>query len=463
MRSKEDIIMILLVIISMLLLFLIFSVQQKYKGYVTLVQNMKITTTSTMTTIQTTTSITTTTTTIPQETTTTTTSTAHDHEEKSRTENLTVHFIDVGQGDSILIEQNDKFILIDCGRSSTKVVNYLRNQGVFELEYLLATHPDADHIGGCDDVLENFDVLHVWDNGQTHDTQAYQDYIILAKNRDYSVVYRGNKTDYFNMEILSPPQGLISSDMNENSIVTKLSFGNIDFLFTGDCKSECEQDILNIDISIDSEILKIAHHGSKYSTTDDFLEAVNPDVAVISVGANNPYGHPTQIVLDKLSSRNIKTHRTDIEGNVIITTDGETYFIDIESSTIILTTTMTTSTALSMTTKSTTASTTTILSSENVVIYDVLYDPLGQEPDNERITLRNNEKQTVDVGGWMLTDGEGNYIIPEGTIIIPYQIWNVYGYQYNPTGYTRGLYLANSGDCVYLYDINNRLVDSECW
>lgn len=251
---------------------------------------------------------------------------------ENESSNLTVHFIDVGQGDSILIEKNDKFVLIDCGRSSTRVVSYLESQGISELEYLIASHPHADHIGGCDDVLENFNVLHVWDNGQPYGTPTYQYYITIVENTNHSIVYRGNKTKYFDMEVLSPPKELLSSYINANSIVIKLSFRKIDFLFTGDCESVCEQYILNTGVSLNSEILKVGHHGSSHSTSNSFLEAVDPEMAIISVGSNNQYRHPNQTVLDRLNSASAEIHRTDREGTIVITTDGETYSIETENS-----------------------------------------------------------------------------------------------------------------------------------
>jgi len=248
----------------------------------------------------------------------------------SSTSALTVNFIDVGQGDAILFEENGKYLLVDCGRSDTKIGSYLTSKGVSTIDYLITTHPDADHIGGCDYVLGNYNVTNVWDNGQPADTVAYQNYIALAHEKNYSVIYNGTLLDWNNVtvRILAPPEPYPMGNRNYNSIVAKVSYGSVDFMLTGDCTTECESRLSG---NLSSEILKVGHHGSKYSTSQDFLDRVDPEVAVISVGATNPYGHPSQEVLDRLADNNIETHRTDLEGTIIVTTNGSTYSISPEN------------------------------------------------------------------------------------------------------------------------------------
>lgn len=245
----------------------------------------------------------------------------------SSTSALTVNFIDVGQGDAILLEENSRYLLVDCGGSDTKIGSYLTSKNVSTIDYLITTHPEADHIGGCDYVLGNYNVTHVWDNGQSANTTAYQNYITLAQEKNYSVVYNGTLLDWndLTIRILAPPEPYPTGDRNYNSIVARVSYGSIDFMLTGDCTTECESRLSG---NLSSEILKVGHHGSKYSTSQDFLDRVDPEVAIISVGANNSYGHPAQEVLDRLNSGGIEIHRTDLEGSISVLTDGEIYFIE---------------------------------------------------------------------------------------------------------------------------------------
>lgn len=245
----------------------------------------------------------------------------------SSTSALKIHFIDVGQGDATLFEENSNYLLIDCGRSDTKIGSHLGSKGIPRIDYLITTHPDADHIGGCDYVLENFNVSKVRDNGQNHTTQAYKDYITLAKEKDYDVISAGILINWSNITIhvLSPPEPYPAGDLNTNSIVAKVSYGSVDFMLTGDCDTECESSLSG---NFSSEILKVGHHGSNGSTSQQFLGKVDPKLAIISVGANNSYGHPAQEVLDRLNSKGIEIHRTDLEGNISILTDGEICFIE---------------------------------------------------------------------------------------------------------------------------------------
>jgi competence protein ComEC len=303
----------------------------------------------------------------------------------------------------------------------------------------------------------------VWDNGEQRTTRTYLDYIALAKARKYSVVGRGNSTvlDGVIIEVLAPRQPLIFSNVNDNSVVVRATYGEVDFLFMGDCEADCEQDILNSGLLIDSEILKVGHHGSRTSTSLAFLSAVSPEIAVISVGENNRYGHPHQETLDKLSSNGIIYYRTDLHGTIIVETNGTSYWVITEREA----TTATTPPPTTQPSQTTEPAETTPLptTKTNVEICQVIYDPPGQEPDEEMIKLCNRGSYSIDIGGWILTDGEGSYTIPMGTTISAGGSWTVYGSTYNPTGYTRGLYLNNKHDEVLLYDAGGSLVDVYSW
>lgn len=243
--------------------------------------------------------------------------------------NLTVHFIDVGQGDSTLIQLEDFTMLVDCGDKNhgNDVINYLKQNNIIELDILVATHADADHTGGCAQVLQQTNTTTVWDNGQEKDTQAYKNYIKVAKQKDLKIINMGDSIRIPNgyIIVLNPDQQDLFSDYNQNSIVLMIIYGKQKFLLTGDCEEDCEARLTKYQIS--SQILKAGHHGSKTSSSQVFLDKVKPELAVVSVGKNNRYGHPHQEVLDRLSQSNIAVIRTDQLGTIVITTNSQTYLV----------------------------------------------------------------------------------------------------------------------------------------
>ncbi|MBW3023341.1 MBL fold metallo-hydrolase [Candidatus Woesearchaeota archaeon] len=234
---------------------------------------------------------------------------------------LKVYFMDVGEGDSTLFKKGDTAILIDCGQ--TAKIDYLKSLGVKNIDLLIITHPDAEHIGGCDDILRNFNVSEVWDNGQVHGSQAYKDYVSIARNRNTAKVGMSKVLEGIQIHVLHSNMG--SSKSNENSVVTRVTLGEIDFLMMADCESSCEGAING---GTASEIFRVANHGNRASTAMNFLREVNPEVSIISVGADNPYGDPDPITLEKL--KNTEIYRTDLNGNIVITTDGETYSVETQ-------------------------------------------------------------------------------------------------------------------------------------
>ncbi|MFU8767933.1 MAG: ComEC/Rec2 family competence protein, partial [Candidatus Methanoperedens sp.] len=219
-------------------------------------------------------------------------------------------------------------VLIDGGNNGkgSIVLAYLKKEGIADIDYLIATHPDADHIGGLDEIIDGFPVTVVYDNGESKTTKTYSDYLSRAQKSDYEVVKMGFSftLDGVNFQVLHPSSSF-KTDVNENSVVIRATYGNVDFLFTGDCEHSCEQDLLNSGAILDSEILKVGHHGSKTSTSNLFLNAVSPEVAVISVGDGNRYGHPHQETLDKLAS--VESYRTDLHGTIVVETDGTGYTV----------------------------------------------------------------------------------------------------------------------------------------
>lgn len=242
---------------------------------------------------------------------------------------LEVYFVDVGQGDAILVRSGTEAMLVDCGDSAhaSSLAYYLRSQGVSKLNYLVATHPHADHIGGCTTIMNSIPTEKVLDNGQSYSSSTYQAFIFAAKQRNYAVARKGFTATIGGaaFKILWPSE-IFYTETNDNSVVLKLNAGSVDFLLTGDCEQTCEQNLLSQDVA--SEILKIGHHGSRTATSQSFLNAVKPSIAVISVGAGNTYGHPHSETLSKLSSVDVTVYRTDLHGTVKIRSDGLTYSVE---------------------------------------------------------------------------------------------------------------------------------------
>ena len=244
---------------------------------------------------------------------------------------FTVHFIDVGQGDAVLVEAGDADILVDGGPSGSAVLSYLAGQDVPDIDLLVATHPHADHIGGLDDVLAQYKVQEVWTNGATSTTQSYQDFAgaVAAEGALEREVRRGYSAQFGGVTLTTlHPVELLSGDANGDSVVLRLSCGSVDVLLTGDATADSEANMLaDASVVLDADVLKVGHHGSSTSTSDAFLDAVSPTDAVISVGAGNTYGHPTQETLDRLAAHGVAVHRTDLLGTVVLTSDCNTYSI----------------------------------------------------------------------------------------------------------------------------------------
>lgn len=241
---------------------------------------------------------------------------------------LLVHFIDVGQGDSILIQSNNKNILIDSGlpEKRNKLKSYLKKMNTKNFEYVFATHPHDDHIGGMPTVINNFKIKHFYAPKVVTNTPSFFSMVKALKKKNLKIIpakaYRKIIiNNNFFIEILAPNSDKYE-DMNDYSIVLKLTYYNTKFLFTGDAQALSENEILSENIDLSCDVLKVGHHGSKTSSSMNFLRKVNPHIAVISCGAGNNYGHPHIETLNKLESLNCKIYRTDLNGNIIIKSDG---------------------------------------------------------------------------------------------------------------------------------------------
>lgn len=238
-----------------------------------------------------------------------------------------VHFIDVGQGDATLITCGGHAMLIDAGENDkgTKLQLYLTKQGIEKLDYLVLTHPDADHIGGADVIITKFDIGSVFMSDYEKDNRTYQDVLqaLDDKGLNWSVPEPGESYALGGGSItfLAPVREY--GDPNNSSIALIFSNGQNGFLFTGDAQEEAETDIPGTGLSVRADVYKVGHHGSDTSSCEAFLEAVRPKYAVISCGEGNSYGHPHSAVLNSLRAMGVKLFRTDEQGSIIARSDGE--------------------------------------------------------------------------------------------------------------------------------------------
>ena len=252
-------------------------------------------------------------------------STKSDKIDAKAKENFSVSFIDVGQADSVLIRNGNYNMLIDAGNNEDgeKLVNYFKSLGIEEFTYVFATHPHEDHIGGMDDIINNFKIDNYYMSNKLSTTKTFMDVLdaLDGRNLKYTVPNKGDtlKLGDANIKVIYP--GDDKSNINDSSIVLKITYGKNSFLLTGDATSNVERKIYNEDIK--SDVLKVAHHGSSYSSIDVFLDKVKPYYAVISVGKNNIYNHPSNKTLEKLNKRNIKAYRTDLDGTIVFISDGD--------------------------------------------------------------------------------------------------------------------------------------------
>lgn len=243
---------------------------------------------------------------------------------------LQVHFIDVGQGDAILIDLGTTEVLIDAGEKSPGVTDYLENYVDDDLELMVATHPHTDHIGGLIEVLDEFKVDNIWVNGDVSTSKTYIDFMAEANDEEgqIHVARRGDKlvAGTLTFYVLNPPSTLFS-DTNDNSIVLQLNYGNIDFLFTGDAEIAAEQSMIDAGVLSDIDILKVGHHGSRSASSSAFLAVTHPEVAIYMAGTGNDYGHPHQETLTALADIGATIYGTDKNGTIVLSTDGTSYTI----------------------------------------------------------------------------------------------------------------------------------------
>ncbi len=247
---------------------------------------------------------------------------------------LKMHIIDVGQGDSILIQCGEKNVLIDCGENGMgeTVLDYLDTAGVTHIDWLVATHPHSDHIGGMDTVI-NSDVtigkmmMSRTSESMTPTTKTYKDLLKAIENKGLKITLPSpGKTydlDGVTMQVLSPKKNANYDDLNDYSVVLKFIYNDVSIFTGGDATKKLEKELLAKDYDLSADIYKVSHHGGKESSCEEFVTAVNPRFSAISAGEDNKYGHPKQVTLDRLYDINSKVNRTDLDGTIIYQTDGK--------------------------------------------------------------------------------------------------------------------------------------------
>lgn len=251
-----------------------------------------------------------------------------------------VHYIDVGQGDCELIECNGKYMLVDAGENGheTEVMNYLNSHNITKLDYVVASHHHSDHIGGLAEVLEEYEVANVimprLSEEQTPTNSTYKAFAKALKASNAKVIEAKPGATYDlgggKVEILGPVTVDVE-DLNSTSVVLRFDYGSTSFLFTGDAETDEENTILENGADVDCDVLKVGHHGSTTSSGKKFLDAVSPSICVINCGEGNDYGHPHKEITKRIKNYTGDTYRTDICGDIVITSDGAELTVEYEN------------------------------------------------------------------------------------------------------------------------------------
>lgn len=249
----------------------------------------------------------------------------------SSSDNMIIHYIDVGQGDCILIQVNNKNLLIDSGPSESRncLTKYLKKLNISTFDYIIATHPHEDHIGNMSTIIDSFNILSFYAPKVYDNSKAFEDMIYSLKKKKLKInpIKRGtddiNLGNNTNVSVFSPINDSYDN-LNNYSPIIKIEYGNTSFLFTGDAEKEVEESIIKNNDNINCDVIKIGHHGSSTSTSSNFLKAANPSAAVICVGKNNFYNHPNKETLNLLKENNLSIYRTDLNKNIVLISNGNT-------------------------------------------------------------------------------------------------------------------------------------------
>ncbi|MEG1482063.1 ComEC/Rec2 family competence protein [Clostridium sp.] len=246
--------------------------------------------------------------------------------------NMLVHYINVGQGDAELIQVNGLNMLIDAGPGSNEkdLISYLDKLKIKKLDYVIATHPHEDHIGNMDDVINTYEIGKFYAPKVEHTTKAFEKMVTALKKKDLKINVIKEGTDTIDLgentkvSVFSPKANFNDKkDLNNYSPIIKIQYGNNSFLFTGDAEKLEENYVLDKGYDVTADVLKLGHHGSTTSTSENFLKKVNPSIGIISCGIDNDYGHPHKETLKKLEKYKVKIYRTDKDGTITLSSDGK--------------------------------------------------------------------------------------------------------------------------------------------
>lgn len=253
-------------------------------------------------------------------------------------EHLVIHYLDVGQADSTLVQlPGGRVMLVDAGNNEDgqAVVAYIKRQGIRRIDYVVGTHPHEDHVGGLDDVIRAFPVGRVYLPRVTTTTRTFEDVLLAIKASGLKITPAAAGKVIIKEERLElnfvAPCGSGYENLNDYSAVIRIEYGDNAFLLTGDAGEESERDMLASGVDLRAEVLKVGHHGSRYSTTPAFLKQVAPRYAVVSVGIDNDYGHPHRETMTLLAAAKVRVYRTDHDGTVIITSDGRNIRVNVRA------------------------------------------------------------------------------------------------------------------------------------
>jgi len=373
-----------------------------------------------------------------------------DSEEKQtkfQSEILEVHYLDVGQGDSILIKlPNSQTMLIDAGGNSAadSVLNYLKNQGIKRLDHVIGTHPHEDHIGGLDVVINSLDIGNVYLPKVTHTSKSFEDLLLAIKKKDLKATEAKAGVELKIGEgvtavFLAPTKSGYES-LNDYSAVIKLTYGQTGFLFTGDAEEKSEGEMLQQSrTQLEADVLKVGHHGSVSSTSEPFLDAVSPEFAIISVGKGNDYGHPHQEIIKRLEEKGVQYFRTDFRGTIIAVSNGKEInfqgLVPWQSS-----------------------SNGEIKKEIKIVSIDV---------KTEVVTIQNTGDKDINLTGWKLVSIKGNdeFLFPDNFILKAGEVVRIASgpnaLERQDTLFWTNKYIWNNdGDPGRLYDELGRLISS---
>ncbi|NLW17944.1 MAG: MBL fold metallo-hydrolase [Firmicutes bacterium] len=305
------------------------------------------------------------------------------------TDQLIIHFIDVGQGDAVLIQfPSGKNMLIDGGSDTyaTTVIDYLQAQGIKQLDYCIGTHPHEDHIGALDDVIRAFPVTQVYLPRVEHTTRTFENLVRAISDKGLKIreAKAGVAIDVGPeaSALIVAPLSSDYQDLNDWSVVLKVTYGQTAAIFTGDADRISEQDMVASDFDLQVDVLKVAHHGSRTSSSTDFLAKTQPQYAIISVGADNSYGHPHREAIERIADVGAKIFRTDRLGTIVFQSDGEKF-------------------------------------SSQYDVYSEL--ELTVDRQEEIVTITNQGEEVVDLSGWILVSevGEQRFTFPKSTRLSP--------------------------------------------